>query len=72
MDEYLDRQLAPSEVALVRVHLETCAACAAEYGFEESVLTALKAKLRRVGVPDDLRARIAKQMSDARTSSPDT
>ena len=72
MDEYLDRELASREVALVRVHLETCAACAAEYRFGEGVLTALKAKLRRVGVPDDLRERIAKQLSDARASSADT
>src|SRR5256885_9037534 len=61
MDEYLDRELAHNEQALVRAHLETCAACAAEYGFEDGVLSALKAKLRRVAVPADLRERIAKQ-----------
>jgi anti-sigma factor (TIGR02949 family) len=68
MDEYLDRELAPNEVALVRAHLEICAACAAEYTFEESVLATLKAKLRRTAVPAELRARIAKQLSDGRSS----
>jgi mycothiol system anti-sigma-R factor len=68
MDEYLDRELAPNEVALVRVHLETCAACAEEYAFEEGVLTTLKAKLRRTAVPAELREHIAKQLIDARSS----
>ena len=70
MDEYLDRELAQNEEALVRAHLETCAACAAEYGFEDGVLSALKAKLRRVAVPASLRERIAKQLADARSATP--
>src|SRR2546423_15139062 len=70
MDEYLDRELAHNEQALVRAHLETCAACAAEYGFEDGVLSALKAKLRRVAVPADLPERIAKQPAHARSATP--
>jgi len=70
MDEYVDRELAANEQALVRAHLDTCAACAAEYAFEDGVLSALKAKLRRVGVPADLRERIAKQLAEARSATP--
>ena len=66
MDEYLDRELAPHEVERVRAHLETCAACAGEYAFEDGVLTTLKAKLRRVAVPQELRDRIAKRLGEAR------
>lgn len=63
MDEFLDRELAAHEAALVREHLETCAACASEYSFEESVLLVVKAKLRRVAVPAELRARIERTLS---------
>jgi anti-sigma factor (TIGR02949 family) len=63
MDEYLDRELAPHETALVREHLETCAACASEYTFETSVLLTVKAKLRRVVIPAELRARIERSLN---------
>ena len=65
MDEYLDRELAAHEAALVREHLETCAACASEYAFEEHVLLTVKAKLRRVAIPSELRARIERTLSQA-------
>jgi anti-sigma factor (TIGR02949 family) len=58
MDDYLDRELSPPEVERVRRHLETCAACASEYRFEDAVLRDIRRKLRRVVVPHDLRSRI--------------
>jgi anti-sigma factor (TIGR02949 family) len=64
IDEYLDRELAPHEVAQVRAHLETCAACTEEYEFEESVLHTLKAKLRRVSIPPSLRQNIARRLHE--------
>jgi mycothiol system anti-sigma-R factor len=63
MDAYLDRELAHDEVARARAHLETCAACAGEYAFEEGVLSTVKAKLRRVSIPDDLRRRIERSLT---------
>ena len=62
MDEDLDRELAAHEAALVREHLETCAACASEYAFEQDVLVTVKAKLRRVAVPEELRSRIERSL----------
>lgn len=62
MDEYIDRELAPDEVTRVRAHLETCAACASEYAFEEGVLLAVRAKLQRVAVPPDLRGRMQRAL----------
>ena len=62
MDEYIDRELARSELALVRAHLETCAACAGEFAFEEGVLKTVKEKLGRVSVPDELRQRIEQML----------
>jgi len=68
MDDFLDRELAPGEVVLVRTHLETCAACASEYAFEENVLTTVREKLRRIAVPSELRDRIALKLAAARAS----
>ena len=51
LDDYLDRELSPAEMTLVRAHLETCAICAAEYEFEARVLDQLRATLRRIDVP---------------------
>jgi anti-sigma factor (TIGR02949 family) len=67
MDEFLDRELVPRELARVRAHLDTCAACASEYAFEENVLITLRAKLRRVALPVDLRERIEQTLRAART-----
>jgi anti-sigma factor (TIGR02949 family) len=68
MDEFLDRELRPGEIGLVRAHLETCAACASEYAFEESVLIDVREKLQRVAVPSQLRDRIALHLAEARSS----
>ena len=71
LDEYVDRELAAFEVAHVRAHLETCAACAGEYAFEEQVLHSVKEKLRRVAAPEELRERVARALSrDARSDAP--
>ena len=62
MDDYLDRELTPREVAQVHAHLETCAACTKEFDFEASVLRILKAKLRRVSIPRSLRENVARRL----------
>lgn len=59
LDAYLDRTLAPEELALVREHLEDCAACAGEYRFEEGVLEEVRTKLGRIRGPEGLMERIS-------------
>jgi mycothiol system anti-sigma-R factor len=54
INDYLDRELSAEEMALVRAHLDTCTACANEYKFEGTVLTELKAKLRRIDLPSSV------------------
>ena len=54
LDDYLDRELTPEELALVEDHLKTCGECAGEAQFEERVLKELKTKVRRVSVPPGL------------------
>jgi anti-sigma factor (TIGR02949 family) len=58
LDDYLDRELSAEETVLVREHLEICAGCSREFTFEESVLTAVREKLRQIDVPASLQARI--------------
>lgn len=63
LDDYLDRELTPEEMQLVREHLEVCVACASEFRFEESVVSAMKDKVKRLAVPADLWAKITCALS---------
>jgi mycothiol system anti-sigma-R factor len=65
LDDYLDRELTAEEARLVREHLETCAACAGEYRFEESLLRSLRYKLQHIDVPEDLAARLNARIREA-------
>jgi predicted anti-sigma-YlaC factor YlaD len=38
MQDYLDRELSPSEMALVKEHLDGCGICSEEFEFEAKVL----------------------------------
>lgn len=65
LNDYLDRELSAAEMALVREHLETCAQCASEHAFEDSVLRELKSKLRRIDLPQSLVDKVAAILSDS-------
>lgn len=54
LSDYLDRELAAAEMALMKEHLDTCAQCASEHAFEARVLEELKRKLRRIDLPQSL------------------
>ena len=66
LDDYLDRELSAAEATLVREHLETCAGCASEFRFEESVLRGVRAKLRQRETPDGLHARVLRLLQAER------
>jgi anti-sigma factor (TIGR02949 family) len=66
LDHYVDRELSLPETRLVEDHLATCSACAAEYAFESHVIAELRAKLRRVAVPETLLSRIEAALTAAR------
>ena len=63
IDDYLDRELSDEDLTLIREHLEICAACSTEFGFERSVLDGVRAKLRRIAAPPDLLARITLRLA---------
>jgi anti-sigma factor (TIGR02949 family) len=66
LDDYLDRELTPKEMRKAEEHLATCEACAREFGFEASVIRAVRAKLRQVEVPPTLMDRVAMSLARER------
>jgi anti-sigma factor (TIGR02949 family) len=62
LDDYLDRELTDAEMELVHEHLETCANCASEHEFQASVLREVKSRVRRIGVPSDLLAKVSRAL----------
>jgi mycothiol system anti-sigma-R factor len=64
LDDYMDRELAADEAAMVREHLETCAVCAAEYAFESSMLRSVRAKLAHIAAPSDLMRKISARLAE--------
>ncbi|HEX6368815.1 MAG TPA: zf-HC2 domain-containing protein [Longimicrobium sp.] len=71
LDDYLDRELPPDQMDCVRVHLETCAVCASEFDFEQTVIDDVRGKLRRIRAPGDLMTRISALIASARGAGPD-
>lgn len=69
LDAYLDRRLGPEEMRLVREHLETCARCASEYRFEQTLLDGIREKLKRAAVPPDLMGKITRGLREEGESS---
>lgn len=62
LDEYLDRELTPMELAEVAQHLEACATCAGEFGVEAQLLDEIRRKLRRIRAPAELLAKISARL----------
>lgn len=59
LDDFLDRELSPTEMGLIREHLEICEACAREFTFEESIIRNVRLRLRDVQVPPELAANVS-------------
>ena len=53
------------------LHLETCAICASEYDFEQTVLDDVRGKLRRIRAPGDLMSRISSLIASTRWAGSD-
>jgi anti-sigma factor (TIGR02949 family) len=64
LDDFLDHELSESECLLVQEHLEICAICAAEFKFEASIWSEVRAKLQRMAVPPGLREKVAHLLRD--------
>ena len=64
--DYLDRELSDGDLRFVREHIDTCAACAREYGFEAAVVREVRAKLRRISAPAELVGRLTAALAAER------
>jgi anti-sigma factor (TIGR02949 family) len=59
LDDYLDGELPPHDMRLVRTHLAGCDDCAAEYRRAAETVETIRRGLRQVAVPAGLHARLA-------------
>jgi anti-sigma factor (TIGR02949 family) len=58
LDDYIDRELSPSDLQMVEQHIEECLRCAGAYRFEINLNQAVRSRLRRIRIPEDVMARI--------------
>lgn len=70
LDDYLDAELSPTGMRMVRAHLALCDVCAAEYREAVALAATVRHHLRRVVVPAGLRARLAVALRELSSSDP--
>lgn len=71
LDDWVDRELSPDDLERVEEHLEICARCASEFRVEGQVLRTIRAKLRRIRLPDGLEARVWDHIARAAEGGPE-
>ena len=62
LQDYLKQELTPELAGELRAHLEDCRPCHGYARFERSFLEMLEARARRCGCPDELRARVLRDL----------
>jgi predicted anti-sigma-YlaC factor YlaD len=65
LDDYVDRALSPTELELVEEHLLECVTCAGQFRFEASLIEAVRERLQRISLPDDLLGRIRDRLESS-------
>ncbi len=66
--EFIDGEMDAAAQSKIRVHLDECAPCLAEYDLDTAV-KALLARSPRSPAPDGLRARILARINEARVAA---
>ena len=64
LNDYLDRELTPREMQLVKRHLKICHECSKKFAFEAELLNQIKGKLKNIDLPADLMERVSLALSD--------
>ena len=59
LEDYLDRELTPQDLAVVEAHLAICATCTREFAFERDLIAGIRSRLQDAPLPPDLRKKIA-------------
>lgn len=70
LDDFLDRELTAAEMEAVRAHLLDCAVCAREFEFEAAWIRNVRAKVQRIDVSADLKARIRRALDREAQDAP--
>jgi anti-sigma factor (TIGR02949 family) len=58
LDDFVDRALSEAEIRRVEDHLAECVGCATAARFERALIDGIRARLRRIAVPAELRRAI--------------
>lgn len=66
LDDFVDRELAPHEIAQVERHLLHCEECAREVRLEASTLRSIRATVRRIRLPAGAEARVWRALARER------
>jgi anti-sigma factor (TIGR02949 family) len=70
MHGHLDRELDPVTAAGIEAHLQTCAACTHAYAVQASLQAAVRQHAPYYAVPENLAARIGKELNTASGGAP--
>ncbi len=70
LDDYLDSELSPGDMRLVRAHLASCPACADDYRRAAGTLAAVRERLRQVAIPPDLHTRLRAALRELFSAGP--
>jgi anti-sigma factor (TIGR02949 family) len=62
LQDYLKQELTPELTEEMRAHLDHCRPCLGYARFEQSFLEMLEARAGRCGCPDELRARVLREL----------
>jgi predicted anti-sigma-YlaC factor YlaD len=63
LDAYLDQEATPRATVRVREHLDSCLCCATLCHCAYRELAAMRARIQRVAVPDDLMQKITQRLA---------
>lgn len=69
LDDYIDRELSPSESRIVARHLKICHHCAQRFAFETELVEGLRQRLSRIDAPADLLGKIRTSLDGAGKSA---
>jgi anti-sigma factor (TIGR02949 family) len=64
LQDYLKHELTPERAEELKAHREYCRPCLGHARFEQRFLEMLEAKARRSCCPDELRARIMRELAE--------
>src|SRR5436309_1972009 len=65
MNDYLDRNLAPHEMQIVKRHVKMCHACALKFASEAKILEETRAKMERIVPQDETITRLSGILAEA-------